>query len=89
MKTNIKPTPKAKTYSNDAIKWPNGIYTINLETCNPHVQVVDGGVWIVGPASMVPLETKTGRTFLSDFYRIPGYTGRIAAIEFEREEEFK
>jgi len=87
MRTNIPSRSETKTYTGDARRWPDGLYTVSLETLTPKIQVRNGRVFVIGESSMVQMYNMSMCNFFAEYYRIPGYTGGISAIEFEREGE--
>ena len=84
MRTNIDEHDQAKTYTGDPREWPNGVYKPSKGSIV--VQVMGCGVWSVISDRLVQWSTDNA-DFDTDiqYTRVPGFTGGIAAIEFERE----
>ena len=83
MKTNITKFDESETYTGDIYKWPNGLYT--CLTNNRILIQVRHGNGLCYDTEQRTVFPRPIKNVASPYRRIPGFTGRITAIEFERE----
>lgn len=81
MRTNIDLPLRAKTYTGAPKEWPDGLYRGGPNDLD--IQVRNSVAHTIGNSDLIQYEED--RVVRTPCTRIPGFTGRIATIEFERE----
>jgi len=80
--TNINEAEREVVRTGDPREWPNGVYVLGSDPGTPRFQVWGGDVYSIGGPTLERLDSPS--VFENEYRRVPGFTGRINRIEFEK-----